>query len=97
MTQGKLEADKLFKGLTRPTMVLGVSFPFFLLNSFANLTFFIWASDLRIFLLAFIFHGIGYILCYDEPLFLELIIKKFQKCSFCKNKLFYQGDSYDLE
>jgi type IV secretion system protein VirB3 len=97
MSDGKLESDKLFKGLTRPTMILGVSFPFFLLNSVINIVGFIWLSDLRVFLLAFFLHGIGYVLSYEEPLFLDLILKKLQKCSFCKNKLFYQGNSYDLD
>jgi type IV secretion system protein VirB3 len=95
MVDGRLETDKLFKGLTRPTMILGVGFPFFLLNGVVNIVFFVWSGDLRVFLLAFILHGIGYILSYDEPLFLDLILKKLQKCSFCKNKLFYQGNSYD--
>lgn len=97
MTEGKLESDKLFKGLTRPTMILGVSFPFFLLNAFINIVAFISVNDLRIFLLAFALHGVGYVLSYDEPLFLDLILKKLQKCSFCKNKLFYQGNSYDTD
>lgn len=96
MEEGKLEADRLFKGLTRPPMILGVSFAFVMLNFFVTVIAFIVTSQFKFFLISFVLHGIGYVLCYDEPLFLELILKKMQKCSFCKNKIFYGGNSYDV-
>ena len=96
MSGGQLELDKLFKGLTRPPMILGVSFSFVMLNFFVGIISFIVSSQLKVFLIVFILHGVGYLLCHDEPLFLELILKKLQKCNVCKNKIFHGGNSYDV-
>lgn len=93
---GKLEIDKLFKGLTRPTMILGVSFSFVILEFFITVILFVWTSQFKVFLIAGVIHGIGYILCHHEPLFLELIAKRLQKCNVCKNRRFHGANSYDV-
>jgi type IV secretion system protein VirB3 len=93
---GVLQTDHLFLGLTRPTMFLGVSFPYVLLNSLITLLSFINTSDFRMFILAFVLHGIGYVLCFKEPLFLELYLKKAEKCNKCNNRLFHGANSYDV-
>jgi type IV secretion system protein VirB3 len=93
---GTLRLDPLFVGLTRPTMIFGVSFKFVMLNMLISLMYFINTTDLKIFLFTPLFHGIGYAICFKEPLFLELIAIKMQKCNRCKNKLFYGANSYDL-
>ncbi|MFV9874902.1 MAG: VirB3 family type IV secretion system protein [Rickettsiales endosymbiont of Dermacentor nuttalli] len=92
---GKLQADPLFVGLTRPTMFLGVSFPFVILYSLGCMMYFINSSDLRTFIAIPMFHLVGYIICFKEPLFMELFILRSQKCTYCKNKLFHGANSYD--
>ncbi len=91
-----LGVDPLFKGLTRPPMLAGVSYSFMMLNAFANAIAFVITSKLWIILLGVGIHGIGYIICKDEPLFLELILLKMQKFNNCKNKIFHGGNSYDV-
>lgn len=93
---GKLEIDKLFKGLTRPTMILGVSFSFVILEFFIVIIGFIWTSQLKVFLIGALIHGIGFILSHHEPLFLELFAKRLQKCNVCKNRRFHGANSYDV-
>lgn len=92
---GSVSVDPLFVGLTRPSMFLGVSTPFVLLNGFASMVYYIQSSDLHVIFLAVIIHLVGYVVCFKEPLFLELILTKMQKCNFCKNKGFHQANSYD--
>ncbi len=90
-----LGVDVLFKGLTRPPMLAGVSYSFMMLNFFATVCLFIIFTKLWVFPLGFLTHGIGYVICKDEPLFLELILLKMQKFNNCKNKIFHGGNSYD--
>lgn len=94
--KGVLEVDTLFKGLTRPPMLAGVSYSFMMLNFFATVAGFIITSKLWFFLIGFAVHGVGYMICKDEPLFLELILLKMQKFNKCKNKIFHGGNSYDV-
>ena len=93
---GIIAADPLFVGLTRPATFFGVSYVYCIFNILINMILFINAESL-IFLLVLlpIFHGIGYILCIKEPLFLELYLIKVKKCNICKNKLYHGANSYD--
>lgn len=94
---GKLQLDPLFVGLTRPTMFLGVSFFFVIINSFSCILYFINTSDfLGIFVAMPLLHMIGYIICFKEPLFIELFLIRSQKCSKCKNKSYHGANSYDF-
>ncbi len=72
MSSGRLTADPLFQGLTRPPMVLGVSYMYFVLNAMICMILFINTHDFRVFFLAFIIHGFGYLLCMKEPRAVEL-------------------------
>jgi type IV secretion system protein VirB3 len=94
---GKLQADPLFVGLTRPTMFLGVSFLFVVANFFVNVIIFIQTSN---FIYLFVclpgIHMIGYIICFKEPLFLELFFVRSSKCNKCRNKIFHGANSYDV-
>ena len=94
--KGGLEIDKLFKGLTRPPMLAGVSYSFVMLNFMMIVSVFVMTTKLWVFGLGGVFHGIGYLICRDEPLFLELIMLRLQKFNRCRNKLFHGGNSYDV-
>jgi type IV secretion system protein VirB3 len=91
-----VSSDPLFVGLTRPTMIFGVSVQFGMLNMMIFVLAFIQTSSFRIIPLAFLIHGIGYILCFKEPRFMEIYINKFDKCNQCSNRMYYGSNSYDL-
>jgi type IV secretion system protein VirB3 len=91
-----INSDPLFVGLTRPTMIFGVSIQFALLNILVSCVIFVMLSSFKIIPIAFLIHGIGYILCFKEPKFLELYMNKFQRCSLCKNKAYYKANSYKV-
>lgn len=92
---GKVFVDPLFVGLTRPPMLFGVSYPFFLLNAFVAMIGYVLFTDIRILMMAFPIHGFGYYVCTIEPLFIELFIVQNQKCNKCRNKLHHGANSYD--
>lgn len=98
MASGKLAADPLFLGLTRPSMILGVSYVFASLNILGSLLAFVMTNNF-VFLIIILplLHGIAYLICLKEPLALEMVIMKSSNFMRCKNKTFYNGtNSYDL-
>jgi type IV secretion system protein VirB3 len=92
---GQVTMDPLFVGLTRPPMFLGVSFSFAIINGFVSLISYINHPSLKVIFIAVALHITGYIICFKEPLFLELYIKKGQKTTHCKNRAYHGANSYD--
>lgn len=91
-----INSDPLFLGLTRPTMIFGVSVQFAMLNILFSCMYFIMKSSFKIIPVALLIHGIGYILSFKEPKFLELFMNKFQKCNICSNKSYHKANSYKV-
>jgi len=98
MADGRIGSDPLFLGLTRPSMILGVTYVFAGLNALTSLMLFVMTSNF-VYLLVILptLHGIAYLICLKEPLALEMIIMKTSNFNKCKNKTFYDGtNSYDV-
>lgn len=94
---GELSTDPLFVGLTRPPMFFGVSYMYSLINGASCLTYFINTENLvALFVGLPLFHLIGYMICFKEPLFIELWMVRMQKCNKCSNKVFHGANSYDF-
>lgn len=96
MSGGKLRADPLFVGLTRPTMIFGVSIQYAMLNMMVSITIFIQKTTIYIVFIALIVHLIGYLLCFKEPRFMELYLNYSAKCNQCPNKSYYGANSYSV-
>lgn len=97
MAGGKLQADQLFQGLTRPPMMLGVSYMYFILNFCASMCFYINSESFLVLFVVFpMIHGLGYMICMREPRAIELLALKGAKTMRCKNRLFHgHTNSYD--
>lgn len=98
MAGGRIGNDALFLGLTRPSMILGVTYVFAGMNALASLMLFVVTNNF-IYLLVVLptLHGIAYLVCLKEPLALEMIIMKTSNFNKCRNKSFYNGtNSYDV-
>lgn len=77
---GHLQADPLFQGLTRPAMIMGVSYMFFVVNAVFNMVMFINTSNfINLFVCAPTVHAIGYLICMKEPRSIELLMIKTAK------------------
>lgn len=97
MAAGRLQSDPLFQGLTRPTMILGVSYMYFVINAIVCMITFINTQDFKVLLmLAPTVHLIGYLICLKEPRAIELFVIKMSKGYKCVNRG-YHGftNSYD--
>lgn len=97
MAAGRLTSDPLFQGLTRPTMIMGVSYMYFVINAIVCMISFINTSDFKVLLmLAPSVHLIGYLICLKEPRAIELFMVKMAKGYKCVNRG-YHGftNSYD--
>jgi len=95
---GNLQADPLFLGLTRPTMFLGVSMMFVILEAFVGLIYFIQFADFKAVPMVASIHMVGYIICFKEPLFVELFLMYTSKCKKCNyfNRTYHGANSYDV-
>jgi type IV secretion system protein VirB3 len=91
-----LRNDPLFVGLTRPTLIFGVSLHYAMLNMMICGMYFIQTSSISIVLVGVVIHLIGYILCFKEPRFMELYLVKLGKFNQCPNKSYYGANSYDV-
>lgn len=89
-----IREDPLFVGLTKPPLIFGVSFSFAMVNMMISTIIYIQMSSIKIIFIAFIIHMIGYILCFNEPLFIEIYANKAQNFTKCKNTKDYKGNSY---
>ncbi len=95
---GQLGTDPLFLGLTRPSMLFGVSYTFAALNGIISLLLFVITSKF-IYLLVILpgLHMIGWFICLKEPRAIELFIAKWSKCNVCRNRTYHSGtNSYDV-
>lgn len=92
----KINADPLFVGLTRPTLIFGVSMQYALLNLMVCAVYFIQTSSITIIFVGIVIHLVGYILCFKEPRFMELYLIKLGKFNQCPNRSYYGANSYDV-
>ncbi len=97
MAAGRLSSDPLFQGLTRPTMIMGVSYMYFVINSVVCMVTFINTQDFKILLLlAPTVHLVGFLICLKEPRAIELFVIKMSKGYKCVNRGFHGfTNSYD--
>ncbi len=99
MSESKgMTRDPLFLGLTRPAMLLGVTYNWFTFEGFVSIIMFINGGDDKFyaFLAALVFHAIGFVLCSHEPRFVDIIKVSAQTNAKCVNKRFHNNTiSYD--
>lgn len=96
-SSGSVKTDQLFKGLTRPALIFGVSYAYALLNLVITTLGFMYSESFMVLLVVGpVIHGIGYLASSKEPLFVELFLVKTGKCSKCKNKFYHGTNSYDV-
>jgi len=98
MSSGSVGTNPLFLGLTRPPLLIGVSYTFAALNGISSLlAFVITNSFFYLLVLLPVVHAIGWFICLKEPRAIELFIARMSKCNICRNRFYHGGtNSYDL-
>lgn len=88
-----LQNEPLFLGPTRPTMYLGVTLDFFLVN-FGIAGFVLIAVGNPLWMgLVIPFHAIAYLLCMNEPRMLELLALWGKTKGACLNRFWWQAST----
>ena len=92
--QEQVRLDPLIGGLTRPPMMYGIPYVMFVVELCVTVLIFINTKDLLMFLLLIPFHGIAYWLTIKDNRFVDIVVTRFGKCPYTRNRAFWGGDSY---
>lgn len=90
----RIIADPLFVGLTRPTLVFGVTYEAVLLNAMFTAIFFIYTKNPLHLLVAAPIHAVCYAICLNDPRAFELIFLWGKTKGQCVNRYFWKAASY---
>ena len=66
-------SDPLFKGLTRPAMMLGVTYSALVMNMMISLVLFLALNELVWLLLMIPIHGVMYVICRWDVRFFDIL------------------------
>lgn len=97
MEYGRLEKDPLFLALTRPPLVLGVTYMWVALEGLLGAVYFINTSDFMMFIYVAGLHLIGWLITSRDPQFLDVMMVSAKISGKCKNKMYHGNTtSYDI-
>ena len=88
-----LDRDTLFVALTRPQMLLGVTFGFAIANAIITTELFLIFKSAWVLLAAVIVHVIGWLACLRDPHIFDLWLVKVRRCPRVKNYRVWQCNS----
>ena len=91
-----LRQDPLFVGLTRPPMLFGVTYMYFVLNLLGSMMYFVITSDFKVIVVSGFIHAVSYLICQKEPLLMDMFMLRQSKFNKCKNLMYHKyKSSYD--
>ncbi len=97
---GRLQADPLFQGLARPTMIMGVSYLYFVINAMVTMIVYINTKNFLVLLgVGPTIHLIGYLICMREARAIELMMLRAREGYRSWNNIMgyhYNTNSYDV-
>ena len=89
-----LERDPLFVALTRPQMLAGVPYSYFIANAVIATELFLIFRSIWALGAALLGHLVGVVLCLREPRFFDLWITRVSRCPRVKNHAIWRCNSY---
>jgi type IV secretion system protein VirB3 len=89
-----LERDVLFVGLTRPQMLLGVTYGYLIVNAVVTTELFLLFKSPWVLLAALFVHLIGWLGCLRDPRIFDLWLVKVQRCPRVRNYRIWGCNSY---
>ncbi|WP_420606744.1 type IV secretion system protein VirB3 [Novosphingopyxis sp.] len=89
-----IRRDTLFVALTRPQMLAGVTYSFFVINGVLAAELFLIFKSLWVLAIALLIHGIGVIMCLREPRIFDLWIARVSRCPRVRNHAIWRCNSY---
>ena len=86
--------DPLFLALTRPAMVWGVTYSFFVVNLVLTGMAFVWTGSVLTLLLGGPVHILGYVACLRDPRRFDLWWVRLRHTLPTPTRFFWGGNSY---
>lgn len=84
----------MFLGMTRPSMVLGVTYSFFVINATVTTITFLAMNNLLAFLVGIPVHTLGYLACLKDPRMFEIWRVRLLKTPPTRNRDYWNANSY---
>lgn len=89
-----LDRDVLFTGLTRPQMLLGVTYGFAIANAILTTELFLVFKSVWVLLAAVVVHAAGVAACLRDPRIFDLWLVRVQRCPRVRNYRLWRCNSY---
>lgn len=89
-----LDRDILFTGLTRPQMLLGVTYPVAIANAIVTTELFLLFKSPWVLLAAVVVHLAGWLACLRDPRIFDLWLVKSRRCPRVPNHRTWRCNSY---
>jgi len=89
-----LDRDILFVGLTRPQMLLGVTYGYAIGNAVLTTESFLIFKSVWVLLAALVIHAVGVVACLRDPHIFELWLTKVRRCPRIPNYRSWRCNSY---
>lgn len=90
-----MQRASLFKALTRPQMIFGVTYTFFVFNAVVALELFLLTKSFWAFGVAGVGHALGVLACAREPRIFDLWLSKVQHCPRNREYRRWRCNSYE--
>jgi type IV secretion system protein VirB3 len=90
----RLDRDILFTGLTRPQMLLGVTYGFAIANAIITTELFLLFKSAWVLLAAVVVHLVGVVACLRDPRIFDLWLVKARRCPRVRNHRLWRCNSY---
>lgn len=88
------DRDILFVALTRPQMLLGVTYGFAIGNAIITTELFLLFKSVWVLIAALVIHLIGWLACLRDPRAFDVWLVKAQRCPRVKNYRLWRCNSY---
>ena len=89
-----LDRDHLFVALTRPQMLLGVTYSYAIANAILTTELFLLFKSVWVLVAAVIIHGVGWLTCLRDPRIFEMWIVRSRRCPRVRNYRRWRCNSY---
>lgn len=89
-----LDRDIVFVALTRPQMLLGVTYGYAVLNAIVTTEMFLMFKSIWVLTAALILHGVGWFACLKDQHIFDLWLAKVQRCPRVRNYRYWRCNSY---
>ena len=94
MSDEAVDIDAVFLAMTRPPMLMGVTYTFFVINGTATTIAFLAANNLLAFFIGVPVHLIGYLMCLGDPRIFDIWRVRLLKTPTSRNRSFWNANSY---